>query len=169
MARRFITVEDIRRVGQGPLVVDADTIVTPQAQLAAQSAGIEIRLAGGSAWQPPQPDRGPDAARAGRVLAGLPQPEPDFGTGTGVVITAVGRNRPGILAEITSALSQAGVSVVDISQRTVDSFFHLVLTVELGMGSDFATLKQRMDCLGGKDDYVVRTMHEGVFRFMHRV
>ncbi|MEZ5975205.1 MAG: ACT domain-containing protein [Planctomycetota bacterium] len=85
------------------------------------------------------------------------------------MITAVGRNRPGILAEITSALSQAGVSVVDISQRTVDSFFHLVLTVELGMGSDFATLKQRMDCLGGKDDYVVRTMHEGVFRFMHRV
>ncbi|MEZ5975206.1 MAG: hypothetical protein R3E96_10305 [Planctomycetota bacterium] len=76
MARRFITVEDIRRVGQGPLVVDADTIVTPQAQLAAQSAGIEIRLAGGSAWQPPQPDRGPDAARGGVCWRACPSPNP---------------------------------------------------------------------------------------------
>jgi hypothetical protein len=29
--------------------------------------------------------------------------------------------------------------------------------------------KERMDALGGSDDFVVRVMHERVFRFMHRI
>ena len=33
----------------------------------------------------------------------------------------------------------------------------------------FAALKQCMECLGGPQDYVVRVMHERVFRFMHRI
>jgi ACT domain-containing protein len=169
MGKRFITVEDIQRAGRGPLVVDADTVVTPQAQLAAEAAGIVIQTSGGHVYSEPVPDRGPDAARSTDPIHRLPEPEGPMGQGTGVVVTVVGRNRPGILAEITVAIGEAGASVVDISQRTVDAFFHLVLTVELMGDSDFAGLKQRLDCLGGKDDYSVRIMHEGVFRFMHRI
>jgi ACT domain-containing protein len=169
MGKRFITVEDIQRAGRGPLVVDADTVVTPQAQLAAEAAGIVIQTSGGHVYSEPVPDRGPDAARSTDPIHRLPEPEGPMCQGTGVVVTVVGRNRPGILAEITVAIGEAGASVVDISQRTVDAFFHLVLTVELMGDSDFAGLKQRLDCLGGKDDYSVRIMHEGVFRFMHRI
>ncbi|MFT5197380.1 MAG: ACT domain-containing protein [Planctomycetota bacterium] len=169
MGKRFITVEDINRAGRGPLVVDADTVVTPQAQLAAEAAGITIQTGSGQAYAEPLPDRGPDAGRSADPAHRLPEPEGQLGRGTGVIVTVVGRNRPGILAEITAAIGEAEATVVDISQRTVDAFFHLVLTVELVGGADFAGLKQRLDCLGGKDDYSVRIMHEGVFRFMHRV
>ncbi len=169
MAKRFITVEDINRAGRGPLVVDCNTVVTPQAQMAAEAAGITIQTSGGQSYAEPVPDRGPHAGRGASSAHSLPEPEGQMGRGTGVVVTVVGRNRPGILAEITVAVGEAGATVVDISQRTVDAFFHLVLTVELAGGSDFAGLKQRLDCLGGKDDYTVRIMHEGVFRFMHRI
>ncbi len=169
MGKRFITVEDIQRAGHGPLVVDADTVVTPQAQLAAQAAGIVIQTSGGHSYAEPTPDRGPDPARSTGGGHRLPEPEGQLNRGTGVIVTVVGKNRPGILAEITVAVGEAGATVVDISQRTVDAFFHLVLTVELAGGSDFSGLKQRLDCLGGKDDYTVRIMHEGVFRFMHRI
>ena len=36
---------------------------------------------------------------------------------------------------------------------------------EMGIQS----ISQGLQCLGGEDDYVVRVMHERVFRFMHRV
>ena len=168
MARRFITVEDVRRVRGKEIVVDADTLVTPQALEVANAAGIAIRTATG-AYQEPPPDRGPDAERASRSLPHVPEPQEAQHAGTGVVVTALGKNRPGVLAEITGALGALGASVENISQKTVEQYFHLVLTVELGPDAAFGDLKQALECLGGEDDYVVRVMHERVFRFMHRV
>ena len=43
------------------------------------------------------------------------------------------------------------------------------LKARLPQGADFAHIKQHLECLGGQDDYVVRVMHERVFRFMHRI
>lgn len=167
MARRFITVEDIRRAGSGELLVDSETLVTPQALEAAQAAGVVIRNAGGGEYQEPTPNRGPDAALSGGQL-----PEPDASEasdGTGVVITAVGQNRAGVLAEITALLAQASVDVHEISQRIIEDHFHLVLTAQLASPSAFSPLKEQLQCLGGEDDYIVRVMHKRVFRFMHRV
>lgn len=170
MAKKFVTTEDVRRASGGEVVVDADTIVTPQALEYAVQNGVRIRDARGAAYSEPQPDRGPDAQRAMRSLPHLPEPssDSDIDSTQMVVVTAVGRNRAGVLAEITNALSSAGCNVHDISQKMVQSYFHLVLTVEVPPGSSFASLKQTVECLGGQDDYVCRVMHERVFRFMHR-
>lgn len=166
MARRFLTADDVRRLGGPTIVVDAETVVTPQALETAHAAGIEIR-SGSGAYTPPAPNRGPDATRAQQILPHLPEPESL--DGVGVVVTAVGRNRPGILAEITGELARLGCDVRDISQRTVGDYFHMVLTCAVPDGSDFKSLKDSLQCLGGEDDFVVRVMHERVFRFMHRV
>jgi ACT domain-containing protein len=169
MPRRFLTVEDLLRAGGREVVIDADTIVTPQALDVARANGITI-TSGSSAYAEPIPDRGPDAERAQRTLPHLPEPADETGDlGTGVVITAVGRNRPGVLAEITGALAEAQANVHDISQKMVEGYFHMVVTVELAPSTSFGDVKQRLECLGGPDDYVVRVMHERVFRFMHRV
>lgn len=168
MAKRFLTAEDVRQSGAREIIVDEQTIVTPQALEAAQSANIAIRTKVG-AYTEPTPDRGPDADRALRALPNLPEPSLDSGEGLGAVITAVGKNRSGVLAELTGALAQAGVSVHDISQRVVDGYFHLILVVELDPGVGFGPIKQQLECMGGPDDYAVRVMHQRVFRFMHRV
>lgn len=169
MPRRFLTVEDLLRAGGREVVIDADTIVTPQALDVARANGITI-TSGSAAYVEPVPDRGPDAERAQRTLPHLPEPADVNGDlGTGVVITAIGRNRPGVLAEITGALADAQANVHDISQKMVEGYFHMVVTVELAPTSSFGDVKQRLECLGGPDDYVVRVMHERVFRFMHRV
>ena len=170
MPRRFLTVEDLRRIkAEGrEVVLDADTLLTPHAEAFAAENGLALRTATGAGYVEPAPDRGPDAERAQRTLPHLPEPEDDDPK-TSVVITAVGKNRPGVLAEITTALAQSQASVHDISQRMIEGYFHMVLTVELTGGASFAQMKQCMECLGGPDDYVVRVMHERVFRFMHRI
>ena len=168
VGRRFITVEDVRRTQGRELVVDEDTIVTPQALDAAAGAGITIR-SGAGPYSEPAPDRGPDAPQATSSLPHMPEPAGIPDAGTGVVVTAIGRNRAGVLAEITGALSELDASVENISQKTIEGYFHLVLTVEIPSGAAFERAKERLECLGGQDDYVVRVMHERVFRFMHRV
>ena len=105
-----------------------------------------------------------------RSLPHLPEPVESTGEfGAGIIVTAVGKNRPGVLAEITGMLGKVDGNVLDISQKVLAGYFHLVLTVELHAGANFAETKQCLECLGGPDDYVVRVMHERVFRFMHRV
>ena len=163
MTKRFLTADDVRRLGGPEIQVDNATIVTPQAAEVAAAAGIRLMGATGP-HVPPVPDRGPDAARAQDVL-----PEPISTDGIGLVVTVVGRNRPGVLAEVTSALGQQDCDVRDISQRTVGVHFHMVLTCAVGPGREFSSLKDSLQCLGGEGDYVVRVMHEKVFRFMHRV
>ena len=169
MARRFVTAEDVRRVNGGEILVDEQTVVTPQALEAAEASGVVIRQAGGAPYAEPTPDRGPDAARAASVLPHMPEPTSVMEGSTGVVVTVVGRNRPGVLAEVTSALGELHADVLDISQKTVDQYFHLVLLVVLDSPDRFGPLKDHLQCIGGEDDFVVRVMHEKVFRFMHRV
>ena len=40
---------------------------------------------------------------------------------------------------------------------------------QLRPGTTFGAVKRHMECLGGPEDYVVRVMHERLFRFMHRI
>ncbi|MFT5049480.1 MAG: ACT domain-containing protein [Chlamydiales bacterium] len=169
MSRSFITAQDVRRATEKEIVVDGDTIVTPQALEVAQSLGIIIRSTDG-AYAPPAPDRGPDAELARNHLPHLPEPALEGSAdGTGVVVTVVGRNRSGVLAEVTARIAAQGVSVEDISQKTIDSYFHLVLLVNLPVGSVFDQLKNSLECSSDEDGYVVRVMHERVFGYMHRI
>jgi ACT domain-containing protein len=167
MARRFLTAEDVRRSAGPEIVVDESTVVTPQALEAAREAGIAVRTASGE-WQAPPPDRGPDAERARAALPGLPEPDDDPSLASTAIVTAVGRNRPGVLAEITAAIAESGGNVHDVSQRVVGGLFHMILTVEVGAQGTFLALKTRLECLGSPDDFAVRVMNERVFRFMHR-
>ena len=168
MPRRFLTAEDVRRAGSREVRVDPETVVTPQALEAAAAAGVRILTAGGD-WKPPVPDRGPDADRALSNLPHLPEPDENPALVTSAIVTAVGRNRPGVLAGISTAIAEEGCNVLDVSQKMVEGYFHMILTVELGGSTSFDHLKTKLECMGSPDDFAVRVMNERVFRYMHRV
>jgi len=168
MARRFLTADDVRRCRERRLVVDPETVVTPQAREVAAEQSVEIVTADGP-WSEPPPDRGPDTERGLRTLPHLPEPSPDRELGSTVVVTAVGRNRPNVLAEITHTIGELDGGVETVSQRVLDGLFHLILVVSLGPSSSFEELKRCLECLGGPDDYVVHVRDERVYRFIHRI
>ncbi len=168
--RRFLTVEDVHREGaqKKEILVDVGTLVTPQALEAAEAAGISIRTGEGK-WTEPEPDRGPDAAGSRSHLPPLPEPEEGSALESAAIVTAVGRNRSGVLGQITTAIAEAGGNVHDVSQKVVEGFFHIILTVQLSEGASFEDFKTALECLSCPDDFAVRVMHERVFRFMHRI
>jgi ACT domain-containing protein len=167
MARRFLTAEDVLRASGAEILVDESTVVTPQAQEAAAGRGIAIKTGSGS-WKEPPPDRGPDAEMAPRRLPNLPEPSDDPRLESAAIVTAVGRNRPGVLAAITAKIAEHQGSVNDVSQKVVEGYFHMILTVELAPGG-FEAFKTALECMGNPDDFAVRVMNERIFRYMHRV
>ncbi|MBI4878909.1 MAG: ACT domain-containing protein [Planctomycetes bacterium] len=87
-----------------------------------------------------------------------------------VVVTAVGRNRPRVLAELATAIADAGGDIREISQRIIDDYFHTILTVDAsGMKQSFQEAKARIEGLSREGDYKVQVQHEKVFKYMHRV
>ncbi len=87
-----------------------------------------------------------------------------------VVVTAVGRNRPHVLAELATGIADVGGDIQEISQRVVDGFFHTILTVDMTRAPGrFAEAKQALEGLSREGDYRVRVQHEKVFQYMHRI
>jgi len=168
MARRFLTAEDVRRANAAEIVVEEGTVVTPQALEAAEQAGVAIR-SGAGAWKEPAPDRGPDASTTRQRLPHLPEPHDNPTLESTAIVTAVGKNRPGVLAAITAKIAEQKGNVNDVSQKVVEGYFHMILTVELEPGASFDAFKTALECMSSPEDFAVRVMNERIFRYMHRV
>ncbi|ADI01608.1 MAG TPA: ACT domain-containing protein [Syntrophothermus lipocalidus] len=90
--------------------------------------------------------------------------------GQRLIITAVGKDRVGIIAGIANILADANVNILDISQTILQGFFTMVMVVDFKDSNiDLADLKERLTQKGEELGLVVNVQHEDVFRFMHRI
>jgi len=87
-----------------------------------------------------------------------------------VILTAVGQNRPGVLAEITGTIAKLKGNILDIGQKTMQNYFNLIMIIDLSSSpADFAKFKRQLEATGHKHGYVVTVQHDKVFRYMHRI
>lgn len=88
------------------------------------------------------------------------------------VVVAAGMNRPGVAAAITTAISDCGADIQDISQTIVSEFFSMILVVNvetLASGLSFRTFKERVEAAGRDIGAETSVFHEAILRAMHRV
>ncbi|MFH0946130.1 MAG: ACT domain-containing protein [Planctomycetota bacterium] len=87
-----------------------------------------------------------------------------------VVVTAVGRNRPRVLAELATGIADLEGDIQEISQRIVGGHFHAIITVDTARcNADFSGVKRALEGLSKEGDYQVHVQHEKVFSYMHRI
>ena len=87
-----------------------------------------------------------------------------------VIVTVVGNDRTGIIAETSRVLADAGVNIVDISQTLMGEFFVMIMMVDLENATvPFEALKQRLAAKGDEMGLRIDAQHEDVFKYMHRV
>ena len=61
------------------------------------------------------------------------------------IITVIGRDKPGILAAVSSCCFQSGVNIIDITQTIMDRMFVMVMHTGMeGMNCGFDQFTQRM-------------------------
>ena len=87
-----------------------------------------------------------------------------------IVITVLGKNRPGIVAAITRVLGEANVDIRDITQSIIDDIFTMTMLADMAAASlDFTELQERLAHTGDEIGVEVQVQREDVFNFMYRL
>ena len=88
---------------------------------------------------------------------------------TRFVVTAYGRDVPGVLAALTGELAADGVNILDVSQKVLQGYFTAVLFADLPpSGPDLGALRERLQRRGDALGARVLVQHEELFQAMHR-
>ena len=87
-----------------------------------------------------------------------------------VIVTVIGKDRVGIIANVSAVLAEAGANILDISQSVMDDFFVMIMMVDIEKAAvAFADLKARLNARGEQMGLKIDAQHEDVFKFMHRI
>jgi ACT domain-containing protein len=87
-----------------------------------------------------------------------------------IIVTVIGADTVGIIANVSAVLAEARANIIDISQTTVREFFAMIMLADLEHATvPFDELKRRLDAKGAEMGLRIDAQHEDVFKFMHRV
>lgn len=86
------------------------------------------------------------------------------------VISVVGRDRVGILAQVSQTCAECNANIVDVTQSVLQDMFVMVMLVDISdIRVDFHALTKKMSELGESIGMVIHVMHEDIFNSMHRI
>ena len=87
------------------------------------------------------------------------------------VITVAGKDRVGIIAEVTQALAHQNVNVLDITQTILPpDFFTMVMLVDASQCKvPFCDLADQLAALGNQSGLAIQAQREDTFQAMHRI
>ena len=87
------------------------------------------------------------------------------------VITVAGKDRVGIIAEVTQALAHQNVNVLDITQTILPpDLFTMVMLVDASQCRvPFGDLADQLAALGNQSGLAIQAQREDTFQAMHRI
>ena len=86
------------------------------------------------------------------------------------IVTVIGRDRVGIIAEVSRLLAERGVNVLDISQTVLQDYFTMIMLVDASACTEpFASLAGELAAAGEDQGLQIRIQREDIFNAMHRI
>ena len=86
------------------------------------------------------------------------------------VVTVVGKDRVGIIAEVCTDLAGFQVNVLDISQTVMQGYFTMMMVVDVSAANEpLAVLVEKLEEKGKEMNLSIRLQREDIFEAMHRV
>jgi ACT domain-containing protein len=86
------------------------------------------------------------------------------------IVTVIGKDRVGIIAEVCALLAKQGINVLDISQTVMQDYFTMIMMVDAsGCLLKFSELSELLHSEGDKTALSIRIQREEIFEAMHRV
>ena len=84
------------------------------------------------------------------------------------VVSVLGCDRKGIIAQVSQVLFQRDVNILDISQTIVAGYFNMVLIADI-TGCAFDALAADLTALGEKLGVQIRIQKSEIFEAMHQI
>ncbi len=86
------------------------------------------------------------------------------------IVTVVGKDRVGIIANVCTTLAEFNVNVLDINQTVMQGYFTMMMATEVGQCNvPLAELVTRMEEIGREMGLSIRVQREDIFQAMHRI
>ena len=86
------------------------------------------------------------------------------------IVTVVGKDRVGIIAEVCVQLASFNINVLDISQTVMQGYFTMMMAVDVsGCDIPLAEIAKMMEEKGKEMNLSIRLQREDIFEAMHRV
>ena len=86
------------------------------------------------------------------------------------IVTVVGKDRVGIIANVCTALANYNVNVLDISQTVMQGYFTMMMATDVSAANvPMAQLATELEQIGKDMGLSIRIQREDIFEAMHRV
>ena len=86
------------------------------------------------------------------------------------IITVVGKDTIGIIAKVSTYLSESRVNILDISQTIVSGYFNMMMIVDVAdMVKSFSDCRRELEEIGEALGVSVKCQREEIFEKMHRI
>ena len=86
------------------------------------------------------------------------------------VVTVTGKDKKGIIAKVSTFLSERGVNIEDISQTILQDYFAMIMLVDLsGAKKELSALATECAEMGKNIGMSIHLQHEAIFNAMHRI
>ncbi|MBQ3493454.1 MAG: ACT domain-containing protein [Clostridia bacterium] len=87
-----------------------------------------------------------------------------------VIVTVIGKDKPGIIAKVSTALAQNNVNIEDISQTIMQGNFTMLMQCDIEKASlTLKGLKSALLSLGEEIGVSIHVQHEDIFNAMHKI
>lgn len=86
------------------------------------------------------------------------------------IVSVIGRDKVGIIKEVSTVLADNNVNILDISQTIMQDMFTMIMSVEISrLEVDFKELDKKLTELGKRLGLSIIIQHEDIFNSMHRI
>lgn len=86
------------------------------------------------------------------------------------VVTVMGEDKTGIIAKVSTCLSENNVNILDINQTIMQNIFTMVMLVDTKNScSDYAEILKELEKIGKEIGVEIRMQREDIFHSMHRI
>lgn len=86
------------------------------------------------------------------------------------VVTIIGKDKVGIIANIAGVLADNNANILDINQTVMQEYFTMIMLVDISeISIDLVDLKHKLEKVGEDMGLSVRLQREDIFNKMHEI
>lgn len=86
------------------------------------------------------------------------------------IVTVLGKDKVGIIADVAMAMKENGINICDISQTLMQDYFTMIMLVDMDKSKlSFAGVQKSLDEKGRQLGVDIRIQHQDLFDSMHKI
>lgn len=86
------------------------------------------------------------------------------------VITVVGKDMVGILANVSRCCAENNANVIEVTQSILQDMFCMIMLVDVSNSTvPFTEFSETLSAMGKESNLSIHVMHEDIFNSMHRI